>query len=495
MNSLQAHNAWLVLVLAEIVFCSRILCENQIQTNDDEVLARVGPRAITAHELRERIEMTPWPGKDNPATADSSKVKALLSLVAEALMSMQAIDQGFIQAEKDPLGLDAIQRVLARDELYKREIVNKVSILPSEVEKGIARYAWRVRLNSFRVDSKENAVALMQELHSRKGLHANTGVLARDTLAITFGDLTTAIEDSIYSLDSLHEFSMVELPDQKWVVMQFLGKEPNPALTRSKIEEREYGVRQRIRKIKEQLLLARYSQRAFNDKTSMDSTLFRLLADSLLAQIKNDPKGHFHDGAYTLSEIDIAELMRALASHANSPFITSGGESVTLAAVIGELNFHPIRFQSMKRRHVHESLNQQLRQVADASRASEHALRLKLDEADEVKRDLNTWRDALQADRLFTHLLDSLERTDSKATTGDALVNRRAGMVNRFIAGLAERFEVEMYFDKLKEVAIVPFNMVTKRYVGFGGAMLARPFLLQLWNWGEVWDRARGVAP
>jgi hypothetical protein len=45
------------------------------QARDDEVLARVGPRTITVRDLRERIELTPWPGKGQSRECGFGKVQ------------------------------------------------------------------------------------------------------------------------------------------------------------------------------------------------------------------------------------------------------------------------------------------------------------------------------------------------------------------------------------------------------------------------------------
>jgi hypothetical protein len=72
---------------------------------------------------------------------DSAKFKALLSLVAEKMMSVQVVDQGIVSPKHDDDGLEVLERVLARDQLYKREIVNKVFVSTPEIEHGLERYA------------------------------------------------------------------------------------------------------------------------------------------------------------------------------------------------------------------------------------------------------------------------------------------------------------------------------------------------------------------
>ncbi len=79
----------------------------------------------------------------------------------------------------------------------------------------------------------------------------------------------------------------------------------------------------------------------------------------------------------------------------------------------------------------------------------------------------------------------SLSSYDSlKATVRSELLNREIqNHLNRFVAGAAERYGVKLSYDRLKKVDIPPINMVTKRFIGFGGSMLAVPSIYPLWQW------------
>ena len=124
----------------------------------------------------------------------------------------------------------------------------------------------------------------------------------------------------------------------------------------------------------------------------------------------------------------------------------------------------------------------------------------------EVQRDVNMWVDAMQADRLLKHLLDSLGRAydstqfgraaeDSSMSNPVGTLSKAAETINRYVAKLASKYTVEVYFDRLKNVGISSSNMVTRRYLGFGGSMMAVPMLLQLWDWLDTWEHAKKISP
>jgi hypothetical protein len=105
--------------------------------HDADTLAWVGERAITGGDLIRRIEWMPWPEKD-AALMDSAKVRALESLVGEALLARDTT-----QAAADSLAIAptrvALRRALMRDALY-REVTSGVPVPARErVERELAR--------------------------------------------------------------------------------------------------------------------------------------------------------------------------------------------------------------------------------------------------------------------------------------------------------------------------------------------------------------------
>jgi hypothetical protein len=67
--------------------------------------------------------------------------------------------------------------------------------------------------------------------------------------------------------------------------------------------------------------------------------------------------------------------------------------------------------------------------------------------------------------------------------------------LNRFLADLAGRQAIRIDYVRLRQIQLVPSNMVTTRYIGFGGAMLAVPMIHPQYRWiDEVPDKT-GLVP
>lgn len=477
----------------------------QEPASDDEVLARIGPRTITARDLSERITLMPWPGKDNPATQDSAKIWALLSLVAEKLMSMEAADKGFIFKPDNTPQLKALEKVLARDELYRINVLNRVAITSEELEAGLQRYSWQLTVNTYRVSSRERAKELSSTMNTgtlgSSALVATNEDLAHDTLSITFGDLATEYEDAIYTLDTLHG-TYAGAPQFGWMVFQLLRKETNPAFARALFDERISAVREKLKKRKESEQHVLYAQKVFASNIRMDSVLFQMLADTLRSWLVVDSSGREKGGFIPLLAGDVTALREKLSSYRERPFITMGQSAVTLEEIVEELNYHPIQFPSLRRRPFYQTLNTTLQEIAEAALASQRAVIEGVHQHAVVQRDLSTWVDAMQSGKLLDYVLDSLARegdTTVSAVQQEYLsASDRAHIsraINQFIGRLADKYGIEMDIAKTKEVPIVPSNMVTKRLIGFGGVMPARPALLPLWDWIRYWISAKNISP
>jgi parvulin-like peptidyl-prolyl isomerase len=73
--------------------------------------------------------------------------------------------------------------------------------------------------------------------------------------------------------------------------------------------------------------------------------------------------------------------------------------------------------------------------------------------------------------------------------------DNRQRSLDRFIAGLAEKFGVKMYYDRLRDLTLFGHSMFTHRYIGFGGMMNAAPLLQPEWGWVQEYLRSQNQAP
>lgn len=467
----------------------------------DEILARVGPRTITVQDFQERIDFMPWPGKDNPATRDSAKIQALASLVAEKLLSIQAADQGFLENSKTSTAINAIEKLLSRDLLYRREVMGRITISEEELQTALRRYASIVRLNTYRMDTEENARRLAEELnrHTDDPLFSPTatGILAHDTIAVSFGDLTVSYEEVAFRLDSVRRAEVAFDADVGWSVFQLVEKYSNPAFVRATMQERLAAATQKLKKRKERRQEVEFNRGFFTHSMIMDSAAFRQVAESLFVIMLKDSAGHRQEGFFGIRGDDVDELRRALLPILHTPFATMGNLSVTTGEMIEELKFFPLKFEALRKGAFLYTLNKSIQPVAEAAVLSQEAIRRRLNATQEVQRELGMWGDAVQAEKLLKYLLDSLARAEARSAdyAQPADERRVVNTINNYLISLARKYNVEMYFGKLVNVPVSTSNMVTRRRIGFGGSMMAVPMIMRLFEWLERWNSTTIISP
>jgi hypothetical protein len=77
----------------------------------------------------------------------------------------------------------------------------------------------------------------------------------------------------------------------------------------------------------------------------------------------------------------------------------------------------------------------------------------------------------------------SKRRSSSARTTGAIREVVARERLDEYVGTVARNYSVTLYYDRLKQLMIMPFNMVVKPFIGFGGTMPASPGLTPLYRW------------
>ena len=75
------------------------------------------------------------------------------------------------------------------------------------------------------------------------------------------------------------------------------------------------------------------------------------------------------------------------------------------------------------------------------------------------------------------------------------LTEKRKEAMERFVAGQAREQRVVIDQDKLKLVPYSQIPMFTRRFIGFGGRMVATPLLMQMWDWIKQFQQPLSILP
>ncbi|NCS87955.1 MAG: hypothetical protein GW789_04300, partial [Ignavibacteria bacterium] len=118
-----------------IVFCLLIF-DVALAQDEYKILAKIGSEVITAEEYKNRFEFMPHLNYSN-TNVDSVKKEFLLSLIAEKLWALEALDNSLDTLELYQNSLQTLKNLLIKDELYKKEVESKISISHEEIAEGL----------------------------------------------------------------------------------------------------------------------------------------------------------------------------------------------------------------------------------------------------------------------------------------------------------------------------------------------------------------------
>ncbi len=365
-----------------------------------DTLAEIGTRVITGRDLIERIELMPWQGKDKPGRHDSAKVKALQSMVAEQLLALDASVQGFGTDSVTKRYRENVERLLVRDELFKREVRAKVTVTEEETRKGLKRYARQLRLLQFGVRTEKVGKELGKAL--RAGISPESVVYRfpkssftrLDSLTVNFGRHDERLEDAAYALDSKNRVSEpVRSQFAGWVVLYLVNDETNPDYAKNTLQDRVRVVERDIRQRKERQEGSRYQSTILAPKrASVSPEMFELIAQTSLGVLAADSAHYKQNGSYSLTMI-VDRLADTLSPHLGREFVEIENGGMTLADILEGFRNLQFSFPSLKEEDFRIRLNACIKQIVAAELMSREGFRINLHQTEDVRHDLGVWSD------------------------------------------------------------------------------------------------------
>jgi hypothetical protein len=363
-----------------------------------DVLARVGSTVITGRDLIERIELMPWPEKEKPKEHDSSIVKALNSLVAERLLAMEGRLRNVGSDEMKQQKLHAMEKLFVRDELYKRQVKQKITVSEKEIWNGLAKFAWQLHVIALPCKDRAAADSLYHRLQRTSSLanvlnhYPPQFVAAVETLQVNFGGLDTVFENTVYAIGKKKFTAPFQCPTYGWTVAVLMDRGTNPVAEKMSEGDRRYRVDEMIRLKKEGPVGRRFIASVLvSQKANVDSVLFETLAGALHAIIARDSTQHKKNGLFITSSEDIDELLTVLQKDAHAPFVRMQDAPLTLADGIEGLRHLRLGFPSLELRQFKNTFNGQIRFVVETELLAREGYRQNLQYSEPVRHDVDMW--------------------------------------------------------------------------------------------------------
>ena len=170
----------------------------------EKVIARAGDAFISEKEFLERYELLPGFGRQVRSQAQARKMEVLYSIIAEKLLAQDAAARGLDRDSVLALAVRETRKLLARDAMYKREVIAKSPVSPKELSTGIAEALIELSVRYIYFEKAEDAAFVRAQMHrfeDFRGLRIDSSFHAlRDTATLVWGEADPAVESAAYHL-------------------------------------------------------------------------------------------------------------------------------------------------------------------------------------------------------------------------------------------------------------------------------------------------------
>ncbi len=401
-------------------------CYSQMQDlkflNDlqGKIVAKAGNIEIDGKEFLLRYEFTPLFRKQIKRMTESLKLEFLYSLIAEKLWAQQAQEMGYDTLSIMKYVSDKFEKMFVRDELYKREVKDKIKISDKELIQGYARYNLQLEVNYLFADSRDNIDKLYELL--KQGIPFDSLLSVRPEAKeqiqpeeIIYGQMDESIEDTLYALKVGNYSKPLSTPDG-WYIFRLTNKLPR------KMNTGNEDVTQAVKKImsyrKEVKIYRNYFEKFFNHKkVETNAVLFRSLARKIsdeLTRKRIDDKVKESDPVFLQARDELKIEHEFGADSLSMPYIQFDKNPKSLKDFLNDLVFDGFSTKETSLTAIMKLLSAKNRTNIEHELLARKGIEEGLDKLPSVRHDILMWKQNYLAQLLRNKFLDSAKVSDKE---------------------------------------------------------------------------------
>lgn len=374
----------------------------QQERADQRYLARAGEVFISEAEFLQRFELLPALYRHRKPQLQQAKLDLLISMIAEKLLSQEARRRNL---ELDSLYGNAlldVRKLLARDELYHREVSEKVTVTKAEIDAGIRNALRQVLLDFYFFEKEEDARFVRSRMKKPEDFSTvivdSSMDFVRDTATVIWGDAEQAIEGAAYTLQ-VGQISDVVRAGEGYYILKCVSNIPNtlygsmqPVVLRERIASR-------IRARKEHALMLRTIPDLLKGKEAYSrTTTLKKMSDAVASALLSEQAGddsllYINKSVHARASIESAAILA-------DTLTVAGKIAWTVQDVLDKLLAQSFRIRKSDLKNLPRLINSELEYKAQQELISQEGIRRGLDESPLVKDRLAVWQSAYLADVL-----------------------------------------------------------------------------------------------
>ncbi len=461
------------------------------QLSDDPVLVKVGNLEISKSEFENRLNFTPKEGIHDRTNSEGIKKELIYTMIAEKLWANEAIEIGLENNSSVVTAKNVIEKMFVRDELYRREIKDKINISEKEIKEAEERYSKLLDVIVFFTEGKNEINDLAKQIKKVKSIELlftkiDTNIILNKEVILSFGDLQKSTEDLLFNL-KVNQFSEPIEMETGWNVfyLKNITQRKYSSLKEKNIASK--FISKTLKKRQEQTNYNKFYSEFFkNKKIDADGKLFMLVVNNLnlifkkkeaeqLSLKDNSGKSKILFDSYDLKELEEKLGKKILSEN----FIRFKSNPINLKTFLREISFSSFSVPSSNIDSIKIYLNKKLRNYIKYEMLAREGYRRGLDKAPNVLKWVKIWYEnfLFQKIKNSTIQLDENDEIENSSTENKEEIpgeNRFKKFINQTIE-LADKYKYKINEKLFESIQQGNINLFVVRNLGFGGRITGVP--------------------
>ncbi|MBZ0199147.1 MAG: peptidylprolyl isomerase [Ignavibacteriaceae bacterium] len=385
-----------------------------VTTGQDTSVAKVGNSEITTSEMKERFQFTPQIYTNEQQSAEQKKGELLYSLIAEKLWALEAKNQKLDTAASVNSAFALIEKMYARDALYKAEISDKIAITEEELTREVENYFTTLSLYFLFTPDSSTINSYYQKLNSGAPVYTilTPGELEVPMIEVNYGDMKSDVEDELFSLKE-NEYTHPTPSGAGWIIF-YVAKRTQKSFTSEDVNSSLKKVEKILRKKKEQKQFDSFMKIFFSGrKVTTNGSLFWSISVQAAQQLQKKKASNNSDSVIVY--FDLADFEAAAANLGKDTltmeFINLEDKPITVEQFLRIITFETFGSNKTDLSSVSYLLNKKVKEVIENELLAREAFARGYQNLAEVKKSIAMWRDNYLA-RLFKNEIISSVKVD-----------------------------------------------------------------------------------
>lgn len=458
----------IILLLITITICNPF----SFAQGKDSILVDLGTKQITVDEFVTRFELTPWPRRNIRYIDDEIKFEFLKTLIAEKLLAIIGEEIKIDTSIDLHEAYQNLEKILVRDALYRKEIMNKVTIDKDELNNAIARS--QITLYVRYIFSQDSTEINYVYEKLKNGVPFDSFYIQQINngyesfpMEVTYGTLIEEAEDEIYKTGP-NSFTVPIKANYGYYVFYVdstrMAIHMGPKELNESIRKAEKILKQRT----EEKLYRNYYKNFFSKKRGeADGTVFWILVDEIAKRFKYKMGNQqpVRGNQYIIDPEDVREIEKNLGDKKDLVLVKLENRNASIKEFLRSILFKGFMLTDSSTNYVASRLNKAIKTFLEDEYLAEEGYKQGLHYKPEVRKDIEMWKDFYYANWYILTLKNQIEISEKEIE--DYIKNRSINSEEVVMVNIQEILvdsldKVEFILNKLKDGE--DFGKLAKKY-------------------------------